>query len=44
LSNKNKNCLSEVYNENVKIIFILQRNFLVESTFSLNRMPGFRGT
>jgi hypothetical protein len=41
---KMKIVLSEVYKENVKIVFILQRNFLVEPTFSLNRTPGFRGT
>jgi len=41
---KLKIVLSEVCNENVKIMFILQRNFLVESTFSLNRTSGFRGT
>jgi len=35
--------LGEAYNENVKIMFILQRNFLVESKFSLDRTPGFRG-
>jgi len=35
---------SEVYNENVKIMFILQWNFLVEYTFYLNRTPRFQGT
>jgi hypothetical protein len=35
---------SKVYNENIKIVSILQQNFLVESTVYLNRTPGFRET